>query len=567
MSDRHCIRRLRLTLGTDYPRAAGLTERTRRLFHQRIRSLLDKLLKQASLQGHVLKAEQIVIDLGDLPEAHFEEAFCQRLMHILPEKLYQQWRDEFAGMNPSEPGEMIRPVMLDNGQIPDSERSAAGARHHGRFNHSASARNIRHPPCILRKHRSDNCQIRAGLSVSEPEGRMYGDETEKSSSFCRRVVVHYLRTAIWARELSPDSWLAEQLTQHPDFLNSLAEICLQMPRMSLPGRFFRESTLRGLIRKLAPGKFEHQPISPGSVLFAALYWYECHSAVPVPAFPQRIDWPVLPFSDAESESLPPLTRPELAPWSRALYDTSLSMPSLSDEDDKDLVSGPPDAFIQRHATEAEEKTAPSRAEKVTPLSASASAMPVRTFPEKDGCVSPVSAVHFPERKGGYQHVSGAGLSLLWPLLPELLQITGIRQQDAVMDEDQRLDAVKLLAYLVAGEVCETLPCTLFSHWLCGVSPEHTQTIVPLSAERAEKVEQWLQTLPERIPGWQRLSGQDIRMLFLQREGWLYHDSNTLYLPPQPADILLAQWPWPLTILLLPWLQTPLTLSLSLPPQK
>lgn len=219
------------------------------------------------------------------------------------------------------------------------------------------------------------------------------------------------------------------------------------------------------------------------------------------------------------------------------------MTYLRDEEAAYSVAGPADSFTEKHAPE------------------------TRGSPPRSINTPPSSAAPVPERADGGQYVSDAGLSLLWPLLPELLQISGIRQQDAVMDESQRLDAVTLLSYLVEGKVCETIPSTTFSHWLCGVSPERTQAIIPLSAERAELVDGWLQTLPERIPGWQRLSGQDIRVIFLQREGWLCHDGHTLYLQPQPADVLLAQWPWPLTILLLPWLRTPLTLSLSLPPQK
>lgn len=514
MSDQHRIRRIRLALGTDYPQAAGLTDRTRRLFHLRIRGLLDRLLQQASLPGQQLKAEQIVVELGDLPEAHFEEELCRRLMRLLPGILHQQLRGETSGMPRLVQPEMPRAGISDN---------------------------------------------RTGRSVSGSGARIYEDNTEESSSSCCKVLVHYVRTAIWTRTQSPDCWLSVQLTQYPASLSSLAEICLQMPQLGLSGRFFREKTLRELIRKLAPGESEQQPASPGTVLCAALHWYQSHSAVPVPAFPQSRHWPDMSLSDAGADSiLPQLTRPELQPWRRTLQYRLPSTKSLRDDDTAYLVDGLAGALTQKQPTDIYEKTAHSRIKKTT------------TFPSSlpDSAVTsraPASPV--PGRADGRQHVSHAGLALLWPLLPELLQITGIRQQHARMDEYQRQEAVVLLAYLAEGKVSDTVSCTAFSHWLCDVSPEHTQTLVPLSAERAEKVDLWLQTLPERIPGWQRLSAQDIRTLFLQREGWLCHDSHTLYLPPQPADILLAQWPWPLTIMLLPWLQTPLTLSLSLPPQK
>lgn len=568
MSDRHCIRRIRLALGTDYSQAAGLTDRTRRLFHQRIRGLLDRLLQQASLPGHLLKAEQIVVELGSLPEAHFEEEFCRRLMRLLPGILHQQLRSEATGINPSAQPEMTHPVISDTDRTEDTEWSEAGVLHLRRNEHAGIGENVPVQPEMSRAGMSDNPM---GRSVSGAGGRIYADKKEESFSSCCQVLAHYIRTALWTLEPSPDLWLSEQLSQGPASLRALVDVCLQMPQLGLPGRFFREKTLRGLIRKLAPGEYEHQPASPGTVLFASLHWYQNNTAVPVPAFPSLRHWPVIPLSGVDPERvLLPLTRPDLEPWCRALRDGSLSTGSLREKGDVCSVEALSDPLTENALVQTDEKPMDSRVKKSnkSPFSlpdttVTAPAIPMMVARH----VSPASATSVSENADGRQYVSHAGLSLLWPLLPELLQVTGIRQQDTRLDEKQRVEAVKLLVYLAERDISESLPCTTFSHWLCGVPSEQTQTIVPLSAEQAEKVDQWLETLPERIPGWQRLSGQDIRGLFLQREGWLCHDSNTLYLPPQPVDILLAQWPWPLTILLLPWLQAPLTLSLSLPPQK
>ncbi|MEB5890004.1 contractile injection system tape measure protein [Enterobacter roggenkampii] len=546
MSEHHHIHRLRLILHTDYQGAPGLTARTRRLFNQRLRGMLETLFQQHASSGRDLQAGQVVIDLGGLPETHFEEAFCQRLMQRLPAILRQHLREASPGGNPALHPDDIFPVIPEKGQ--GREWSAAGAGQQHRFKRPASAGRTSDLPAPPRTERSDNARTDTGSAVPGSGGRRYGGETDQALPSCGQVMAKYIRTAIWDQTVSPDRWLSERLAQQPASLRLLAEICLQMPGLGLPGRFFAGSTLRLLISRLAPGASQQQPVSPAGVLLAALHWYQRHSTIPVPVFSQPEDWPVMRIPDADAANgLSALTRPELAAWRRVMQDGRLFTVPLPGGE-----TGRPAAALS--GTPAE-KASPDAGGEAT---ASRSA--------KAGHIS-ASGVRVSGPAGGRHLVSGAGLSLLWPLLPELLQITGIRQPDTEMDDERRVEAAILLAYLVTGEVCGTLPCTLLSHALCGVSPAHTQTIVPLSAARSETVDEWLQTLPERIPGWQRLSGQDIRILFLQREGWLCPDSHTLYLPPQPADVLLSEWPWPLTILLLPWLQAPLTLSLSLPPQK
>jgi hypothetical protein len=54
----------------------------------------------------------------------------------------------------------------------------------------------------------------------------------------------------------------------------------------------------------------------------------------------------------------------------------------------------------------------------------------------------------------------------------------------------------------------------------------------------------------------------MRSLFLQRPGTLYRRKShwTLQVQPDVSDILLADIPWPLDHLMLPWLEAPIKIE-------
>ena len=54
----------------------------------------------------------------------------------------------------------------------------------------------------------------------------------------------------------------------------------------------------------------------------------------------------------------------------------------------------------------------------------------------------------------------------------------------------------------------------------------------------------------------------IRQLFLQRPGELFADlaPATLNIEPQPFDLLLTKWPWPLNLAYFPWFDAPLMIE-------
>lgn len=516
----HEITRLHLVLNTDNINADKVISRSRRLFHHQLQAQLATILSQLSVMGRKQQAGRITIDLGDIPETFFETEFCRRLAWKLPAELRQQLRYVTATDEHQHNSRSINSLY--------NKREGQGAE---------------------KKSLSDESKLTNITDRKE-------EENKDSASTDLGLLTSYLRSAVWSQDMPPDMWLMHLLSMPDTSLTWLVNMCLKMPKIGLPGRYFRGETLGQLTRRLAPGIFENRPVSPGTVLLAVLHWYQNHPEVNVPALPAVDGWPVLSLPEGMVESSRSvLTRPALLPWCKVL------------EQNMSRAMGDVSSIPVNHPVRSRGQLPSGHHNACDTFLSTAARHPIRghaplSSRHHDARDKPVSTNMAP----GYQQVCHAGLSLLWPLLPELLQVTGIRQQETQMDEHQRREAVKLLAYLAQGEVSENIPCTSFGHWLCGVSAELTQEIEPLSAVLTNTIDGWLHNLPERIPGWQRLSGLDIRQLFLQREGWLCPDSNTLYLPPQPADVLLAQWPWPLTILLLPWLKSPLTLSQSLPPQ-
>jgi hypothetical protein len=558
---KNIIALLKFELNTDGTLADEMISHSRKLFHRQLQTQLATVLNQLSVPEKKQQADRIVINLGEISAEHFEAEFCQRLLWELPAKLRQQ----------------LREVALSNewhNQQEDKYHSDLGG------DIAGCAVPVRDQNTVvahqqINQRASENSWLPG--DINQQKSSKTGNKRQKNSAHSHyTVLASYLHSTVWFQDIPPDIWLTQLLAEPDTQWARLAGICLQMPKIGLSGRYFRATTLALLAKKLAPGVFNHQPISPGLILLATLCWYQNHTEVSVPVIPQKEILPELLVPGSISEEvLPLLTRPTLLPW-RKVLEQQIASPAISLEEvdffgsDNRPAELLPGESPETMGLKTAHHLVNRKSDPLNPLSE------VIKHSANTSCTIPKIAVKGEVTRSvaiaagngdvsGLQLVSHAGLSLLWPLLPELLQITGIRQPGSQMDENQRLQAVNLLVYLAEGEVSDAIPCTTFSHWLCGVLPHHTPTNVPLSADQVEIVDQWLDNLGERIPGWQRLSGSGIRQLFLQRDGWLCHDSNTLYLPPQPADVLLAQWLWPLTILLLPWLQIPLTLSQRLPP--
>ncbi|KER04797.1 hypothetical protein LGZ99_04820 [Photorhabdus temperata] len=161
-----------------------------------------------------------------------------------------------------------------------------------------------------------------------------------------------------------------------------------------------------------------------------------------------------------------------------------------------------------------------------------------------------------------RQVSNAGILVLWPILPALFNRLGLLEKQKVIHRQAQFSAVDLLDYLIWGtEEIQTERKTL-NYVLCGLTANEDTESLSIEPEKQLITEQWLDAIIRQLPSWKKLSRNDARQLFLQRPGELLVDEQEIKITiqPQPFDALLADWPWPLNIAKLPWLDRPLRID-------
>ncbi|WP_162382528.1 contractile injection system tape measure protein [Citrobacter sp. NCU1] len=161
-------------------------------------------------------------------------------------------------------------------------------------------------------------------------------------------------------------------------------------------------------------------------------------------------------------------------------------------------------------------------------------------------------------------VCNAGLVALWPLLPDLFQRLGLWEKGGFTQDNARQQAANCLDWLIWQDDFAQEGQMALTRWLCGLLPEEECGREEVTEQYEFVLETWLAQLPLQLPGWRILSVADVRALFLQRSGTLVFQENGLLLQvdPQPFDVLLGDWPWPLTSLMLPWL--PVSMAIDWP---
>ncbi|HEI8868278.1 TPA: hypothetical protein SLG40_003836 [Serratia odorifera] len=170
-------------------------------------------------------------------------------------------------------------------------------------------------------------------------------------------------------------------------------------------------------------------------------------------------------------------------------------------------------------------------------------------------------------------VCNAGIVLLWPLLPRLFtQLELLEKPQEVapyhfISQQAQQRAVCLLDALVWGDDEPAEWRCMVNKWLCGwplTAPLDTEPVVD-EATRSFFTS-WLSSLSMQIPGMKRCGPDELRALFLQRQGVLQENRAGWHLTVEAhaSDIMLTQLPWPLKQLTLPWLPEPLEMAWQLP---
>lgn len=162
------------------------------------------------------------------------------------------------------------------------------------------------------------------------------------------------------------------------------------------------------------------------------------------------------------------------------------------------------------------------------------------------------------------HIDNAGLVLASPFVPHLfkeLRMVKTEKDGAVHLRPKSLSrAVHLLQYLVDGRTATPEPLLVLNKFLCGVGAE-----VPVDAGiRASARERRLceTVLKSMIASWTILgdtSPESLRNTFMKRAGRLELSGGTWRLRVQrkTEDILVDAVPWPLSVLVHPWMPEPL----------
>ncbi|WP_387689171.1 contractile injection system tape measure protein [Photorhabdus sp. RM71S] len=156
-------------------------------------------------------------------------------------------------------------------------------------------------------------------------------------------------------------------------------------------------------------------------------------------------------------------------------------------------------------------------------------------------------------------VNNAGILVLWPMLPQLFNQLGLLETQKFIHRQAQFDAVDFLDYLIWGTEEVPEERKVLNSVLCGLMSNETTESVCLELEKQLIAEQWLDSIIVQLPTWKKLSCNDVRQLFLQRPGELLISEQEIKITiqHQPFDVLLADWPWPLNIAKLPWLECPL----------
>ncbi|MDB6367980.1 contractile injection system tape measure protein [Photorhabdus bodei] len=164
------------------------------------------------------------------------------------------------------------------------------------------------------------------------------------------------------------------------------------------------------------------------------------------------------------------------------------------------------------------------------------------------------SVLLPEKTVPYQ-ISNAGILILWPMLPALFNQLGLLEGEKFIHRQAQYHAANFLDYLIWETEETSIERNRLNNVLCGLTADENSESILLEPEKQLITSQWLDTIIAQLPGWKKLSGNDVRQLFLQRPGELLANEQEIKITiqQQPFDALLTEWPWPLNIAKLPWL--------------
>ncbi|RQR51997.1 hypothetical protein DIE19_28655 [Burkholderia sp. Bp9126] len=539
------IHTMRIEIDTQRAMAEGLQQRCSQLFHRQLRADVANVMRRVGGRLPVV-IDRVVIDVGLLDAKDFERQLMARVLPQLEEQL-RFWLNAQPRSVDDAPG-----TVYDTNSVRDTADGDA-----------------------------------------DPTDR----PVTAVAAFIRYLETGYFsRLQVWPA--GPGPWLLAQCEATPELWRPwLADACLRPRSLARLCAALDATTLRALARWFNADD-AHVPSVPavGTTrrhLFlqaSALYFLVRHPELPAPAIDtlprvDAVEPALVPWFEALCDAPPsPLIDAWLSPLSTqpALRAQLAALPAGAECEEAlraRLAAGEP---VARRHTRPDDRRDDGRDEggdeggeegRATRAGGGASDPPAteRLTPlparrdSRGAPARPADRIHSAGVTGEPLAVSNAGVVMLWPLLPGLLTRLGLVERGAFVSDEARLKAVCWLDELVWGDGATAEWRTPLTKLLCGL-PLDT-LLAPwqvLQPDTVERLETWLAAVPAQLPGLQRLAVADLRSLFLQRAGELRHPPSDrfamhwmLEVERDPADVLAGQLPWPMTQVLLPWLERPL----------
>ena len=160
-------------------------------------------------------------------------------------------------------------------------------------------------------------------------------------------------------------------------------------------------------------------------------------------------------------------------------------------------------------------------------------------------------------------VTNAGIILFWPLFTPWFTTLGLMEEKKFVSDEARWQAVVAMDWLVWEQETPAVERLVVNQFLCGLPlSEPPAPLAPLSLELQQRTLAWVEAISAQLAAFEKMSLNDIRQLFLQRPGELFADLTpaVLHIEPQPFDLLLTKWPWPLNLAYFPWFDAPLMIE-------
>ncbi|WP_294312037.1 contractile injection system tape measure protein [uncultured Chryseobacterium sp.] len=163
------------------------------------------------------------------------------------------------------------------------------------------------------------------------------------------------------------------------------------------------------------------------------------------------------------------------------------------------------------------------------------------------------------------HVRNAGIVLLSPFIPRLLERLNFTAEGHFTSQQNREKAALFLQFIVTGKQDTPNTDLALNKIICGLSPEATLSEhIEITAEDAAFSDQVLNALISNWPPLGSTSIPALRETFLMREGLLSESPEEwkLTVKPGPFDMLLDRCPFSFSLIKYPWMEKPLVVKWS-----